>query len=156
MRFCLSLSHWNVGCASQGKRQVGTWGWQETQAHTTADVKRNCRSVNLISLQEKKTMSFDGEYAVLSDLEAVLYLCITNMFPVTLGCRELPCIQVSEHRAMQRKGEENRWEGAPPYDWSGFQAPSDCKEQHNSSTCVPAWSTIKVPEARRLLKKIAA
>lgn len=100
-----------MGCASQGKRQVGTWGWQETQAHMTADGKRNCRAVNLIFFTGKM-VSFDGEYAILSDLEAVPYLCVTNTFLVTLGCKELPCIQVPEHRAMERKpgGEENGWE----------------------------------------------
>lgn len=45
-----------MGCASQGKRQVGTWGWQETQAHMTADVKRNCRAVSLIFLAGKKCL----------------------------------------------------------------------------------------------------
>lgn len=60
-------------------------------------------------------MSFGGEYAILSDLEAELYLCVTNMFPVTLGCKELPCIQVSEHRAMQRKLGGKRRGGRVPF-----------------------------------------
>lgn len=65
-----------------------------------------------------KKVSFDGEYPILSDLEAVLYLYVTNTFPVTLRCKELPCIQVPKHRAMQRKPGGKRsqrgWIWVPP------------------------------------------
>lgn len=57
-------------------------------------------------------MSFDGKYKVLSDLEAVPHLCVTNTFPVTLGCKELPCSQVPEHRAMERKSGGKRMGGS--------------------------------------------
>lgn len=62
----------------------------------------------MISFPYGGKRSFGGEYPILSDLEVVLYLCMTDTFPVTLGCKELLCVQVPEHRALRGnlRGEE--------------------------------------------------
>lgn len=67
-----------------------------------ASVKKKVRSCDSdFFMGEKKKNSFDEKYPILSDLVVLLYLCVANMFPVTLRCKELLCVQVPKHGTLQ-------------------------------------------------------
>lgn len=68
-----------MGCGHQGERR-------ETQTLTTADGERNDRAVNLISLWKKNGV--DGDYQILSDLEAGLHLYV-KIHPTNFGVQRI-------------------------------------------------------------------